>query len=631
MLSVRLLGPPQLFLDARPLKVPRRKSRALIFYLAARAHPATRDHLLAVFWPDLDRRAGQHTLRTTLHSLRKALGAALVADDASLALEADVDVRHFEFNLQSLISGAQPPTSDLRPLTSTLALYRGDFLDGFSLLDAPAFDDWAAVERERHRRLAVRGWTALSQRHEAQQNYPAALDALEQALAFDRLQEDLQRDGLRLQYLAGDRAGAVRRYESLRNLLDEEMGVPPMAETRALYDAIITDKLPVPSPRPRASISNAPRLGGETSTLTPLPFTGRAIELERLRALAASHKLALVEGEPGIGKTRLAEEYLQTSGAVSLVGRARELERALPYQPVMEALRGLLARPDWPALHAGLRESVPALWLGETARLLPELSTPPGAAGTPPATDESRLWEGLHHFLLGLSRQRPVALFLDDLHWADESSLALLGYLVRRADAEAGRTTVFFLATARPSAPRSPFAALLQALTREGRVERLALARLAPVDTTALARYLSPAHAPGLADWLARTAEGNPYILSELVRYARENGLLFPDGSLNPDKFPASPVVPQTVYALIQARLARLSDAARRVVAATQVFTLAESLGGVESLVEHPASMTHTSVTGTPLQVPGGLVRLSVGIEHVDDLVADLEQALRIA
>jgi cystathionine gamma-synthase len=71
--------------------------------------------------------------------------------------------------------------------------------------------------------------------------------------------------------------------------------------------------------------------------------------------------------------------------------------------------------------------------------------------------------------------------------------------------------------------------------------------------------------------------------------------------------------------------------AARRVSAATRIFTLAESLGGVESLIEHPASMTHASVSGSPLEVPGGLVRLSVGIEHVDDLLADLEQALQQA
>jgi cystathionine beta-lyase/cystathionine gamma-synthase len=72
-------------------------------------------------------------------------------------------------------------------------------------------------------------------------------------------------------------------------------------------------------------------------------------------------------------------------------------------------------------------------------------------------------------------------------------------------------------------------------------------------------------------------------------------------------------------------------DAARRVVATTRLFTLAESLGGVESLIEHPASMTHASVAGSPLAVPGGLVRLSVGIEHIDDLLADLEQAMQMA
>ncbi len=68
--------------------------------------------------------------------------------------------------------------------------------------------------------------------------------------------------------------------------------------------------------------------------------------------------------------------------------------------------------------------------------------------------------------------------------------------------------------------------------------------------------------------------------------------------------------------------------AARRMVEATRIFTLGESLGGVESLIEVPARMTHQSVSGSPLEVPAGLVRLSVGIEHIDDLIADLEQAL---
>lgn len=69
--------------------------------------------------------------------------------------------------------------------------------------------------------------------------------------------------------------------------------------------------------------------------------------------------------------------------------------------------------------------------------------------------------------------------------------------------------------------------------------------------------------------------------------------------------------------------------AARRVVRSTRLFALAESLGGVESLIEHPASMTHASLQGSPLQVSDGLIRLSVGIEHIDDLIADLDEALK--
>ncbi|MEK7786358.1 MAG: BTAD domain-containing putative transcriptional regulator, partial [Chloroflexota bacterium] len=206
MLSILLLGQPQILLDGKPLNITRRKSRALIYYLAAHDAnaPLSREHLLAFFWPDLDRPAAQQTLRTTLHGLRKTLGGLLVVEENTIALapEVDIDVRRFGNNLQSLISNLQ--------------LYRAGFLDGFTLPDSPAFDDWAAIERERYRRLAVRGLTQLSQQHEANQNFAEALDALDRALAFDALQEDLQRAAMRLHYLAGDRAGAIRRYDSLR-------------------------------------------------------------------------------------------------------------------------------------------------------------------------------------------------------------------------------------------------------------------------------------------------------------------------------------------------------------------------------------------------------------------------------
>jgi len=621
MRSIQLLGAPLLLLDGRPLNVPRRKSRALLFYLAARTTPATRDHLLVLLWPDHDRPAAQQILRTSLHGLRKALGPAwIVGDDAlSLAPDTDLDIRRFEAGLAA--------TTDLETLVAALALYRDDFLADFSVPDAEPFEAWAAAERERYRQLATRGLASLAQRYQARQDYPAAREALARALAFNPLQEDLQRAALRLDYLAGDRAGAIRRYESLRRLLDDEFGVPPMDETRALYDAIITDSFSMEDERRKTKDERqTPGLGLRPSSfvLRPssdtLPFTGRSAELQRLRELASTRKLALIEGEPGIGKTRLADTFIQQFDGLALIGAARELEQALPYQPVIEALRGLLARPEWPALRATL--GLPRIWLAEAARLLPELGEH-GAEQTDDArqsANESRLWEGVSQLLQALARRRPLLLLLDDLHWADASTLALLGYLVRQTQG----APITFLATARLAEPRSPLAALLQTLTREDRLQRLPLTRLSNDDTVALARHLSATYAYPLADWLARNAEGNPYIVAELVRYAREHKLLRPDGTLNLSALSETPVVPHSVYSLIQSRLVRLSDAARRVldvaVAVGREFdldTVARASGLSESAVLDALDELRASALVAPIGSADGQHNgLRYGFDH---------------
>ncbi len=566
MLSINLLGTPQILVDDQPLTITRKKSRALLYYLAAHDKPVTREHLLTFFWPDQDRVSAQQVLRTTLHGLRKALGSALVVDEAALAIAADVnvDVRAFEASLTT-------PTSNFQLLSSTLQLYRGDFLTDFTLSDSADFDDWTSGQQEHYRRLAVRGYVALSKQHEDQGEYAAALDTLDRALKFDRLQEDLQRTALRLHYLAGDRAGAIRRYESLRKLLDEELGVPPMAETRALYDEIVSDQgirdqgLGISQRQP--SIVNR-----QSSIVTSeaLPFIGREREWQALREAVAARQLAVIEGEPGIGKTRLAAEFLRADNRLLLIAAARELEHALPYHPIIEALRGLLAQPDWPACRSRLQ--LADVWRKEVARLVPELSDAASATAST-AVDESRLWEGLRQFLIALARTQPIALLFDDLQWADAATLALLGYLARST---APDQATAFVATLRPIAPRTPAAALLQTLTREQRVRRIPLDRLSADETTMLARQLSPAFAFPLADWLTRQSEGNPYILSELIQHARTHDLLQPDGTLNLSALSTAPIVPPNIYALIESRLARLSDAARRVldagVAAGRVF-----------------------------------------------------------
>ena len=582
MLKLYLFGSPQVILDEQALKIVRRKSRALLYYLAAQERPANREKLLEIFWPDLPRAEAQQTLRTNLYALRKALGEWLVADGewVSLVDQAWVDARVLAKTVSGRVSplspGALQGKAPELAAAQALELYRGEFLAGFSLPDVQGFEDWLTIEREHYRRSVVRGLSELARVYEAGQDYGAALNFLDRALAIDPLQEDLQRDGIRLQHLAGDRPGAIRRYDALRRLLDEEMGVPPMAETRALYDAIITDHpLPAgPKARSRPTLSQAAAAPAARPAPRPpdeIPFSGRAAELVAMQQLAGAQKLVLLVGEPGIGKTRLAEEYITLSGRLSLTGQARELEQALPYQPFIQALRCLLARPEWQALQTRLLQELAPLWLGEAARLLPELASalPQGLPAAERPGDEAqaaRLWEGLRQFLLAVSRlveerQRPLILLIDDLQWADSSSLALLSYLLRQP----GPPALTFLAASRPFVPGTALASFLQGLRREGRLELLELPRLEAQDVRRLAARFSAAYAEPLTNWLWEHSEGNPYILVELLRSLRRTGLLLPDGVVNLTGLSAAPLVPQTVYSLIQSRLAPLSEAARRV------------------------------------------------------------------
>lgn len=124
MLTLQLLGLPQVRRDGLALTVARRKSRALLFYLAAHPRPLTRDHLLAFFWPDLDRPAAQQTLRTTLHGLRRVLGDDLLADDGTLGLAPTIGVDALAFAAQLarptwLRPRSKPPSRSTRATSST--------------------------------------------------------------------------------------------------------------------------------------------------------------------------------------------------------------------------------------------------------------------------------------------------------------------------------------------------------------------------------------------------------------------------------------------------------------------------------------------------------------------------------
>jgi DNA-binding SARP family transcriptional activator len=552
MLSILLLGAPQVLRDGHVLQIPRRKNRALVFYLAAHAQPRTRDQILALLFVDHERAAAQKILRTMLHDLRKQLDDALLAQDETLALAPDVFVDAREFETTRRFNKA------------ALELYRGDFLEGFTLPDAPEFDDWVSRERERCRALALRGWTELASAHEAKHDYAPALDALEHALALDALDEAAQRQALRVQYLNGDRAGAVRRFERLQKMLADEMGVPPMPETRAVYDAIVTDTLHI-ADESRARQTALPRLFPQpVQGQALLPFAGRAVELQTMADAARAGKLIWLQGEPGIGKTRLAEEFIAASAETQplvLRGTAHELEAGLPYQPLIDALRGLLAQWHSERLRAAL--PLAPVWTAELVRLVPELGAlfsdiVPAA----PTTDEARVWEAVYQCLRLLATSQRVILLLDDAHWADAATIGFIGYLARRLDSPA----LTVIATARDVEPASRAAVLLETLAREDKIARLALDALSAQDLQTLARQLSPTQAELFAQWLHQNAEGSPFFVTELVRYAYRSGILQATGALDTATLRVAPLLPPTIQNLIASRLTRLSENARRVI-----------------------------------------------------------------
>ena len=537
MLKIQLFGQTHIWIDGREIKINRRKSRAVVYYLAASTQPIKRGHLIELFWLDLTRKKAQQTLRTTLHGLRKSLGEYIEAGETMVHLTpgAQVDVRSFE----EIMNRADVEPSQLK---SGLDLFQGDFLQDFYLPDSAGFEDWVIIQREVYRRMAKRGFHLLSKFFESRQNYSDALDAIDRALLIEPLQEDLQREAMRLVYLAGDRPGAIRRYEHLIKLLDEEMGVPPMAETRALYDAILLDKLARPSkvPASQDTLQTSIRVsqidqGFFKQEEETLPFVGRQAELQNLGNLSLQGNLILIEAGPGLGKTRLAEEFGRIHPGLFLAGSARELEQSLPYQPFIEAFRRLTRLAQWSQWSQQLEAEIPAIWLSEAARLVPEFNFPQppsvslsvtGSAGTPP-TGESRLWEGIYQLLQGLTKLTTIILFIDDLHWADKSTLGLLGYLLRQFSVPKTKPPpIIFIATARSDAENPPYTTFLRTIQREGVLDRLLLNRLNAEDVNQLSNAITREPASSFSDWLMKNSEGIPFILLELVRYAHQNKIL---------------------------------------------------------------------------------------------------------
>jgi DNA-binding SARP family transcriptional activator/predicted ATPase len=492
-LSVRLIGPLQMTLDGEPVTgFASDKVRALLAYLAVETEqPHRREKLAGLLWPDWPERSARANLRRALANLRQVIGDHRATPpflhisrqtvQFNSASDAWIDVAAFTDLLQA--KGLSQQT--IGQLEQAVELYRGDFLEGFSVGDSPAFEEWVLLNRERLRRLVMGAFHRLAECHEQYGEYEHALQHTWRQVELDPWRENAHRQLMRLLALSGQRGAALAQYETCRRLLAEELGVEPAAETTRLYEQIRDGKLKAPElfPVPPPDLTASPPLFlEEEPPQVEIPvFVARERELAQLDgfldlALAGQGRVVFVTGEAGSGKTALVQEFTRRAQDVhaNLVVASGNCnaytgigDPYLPFRQILELLTGDVeaqwaagamtgehARRLWHALPLAaqaLVEAGPDLmdtfvlratlleramtcapggadWLARLDELAEHKPIGPGT----PSLQQSDLFEQYTRVLKALARQAPLVLVLDDLQWADAGSISLLFHLGRQ-------------------------------------------------------------------------------------------------------------------------------------------------------------------------------------------------------
>ncbi len=601
-LRILALGPPEVRLGENLVAFPTRKTLALLIYLAVESGTQPREVLAALLWPEANPERSHGSLRNTLDHLQTALRQVsgqvktsyLIATHNSLSLNTDAGI---DFDLQTVeraytqaradrSSRTLPEgTASLPLLQSAAACQRGDFLAGFSLGDAPDFDDWATIQREVWNRRLGLILDRLSEIQFAHGEFSGATETASRWITLDALNELAYRRKMWAHFAAGERGQALETFERCRAVFAAELGIEPEPDTVALAERI---RLQAPLVHPQTRKTSPPPRQTDTSiNFLGSLFTGRSREYQALIkcyeiAAEGQPQLVVLRGEVGIGKTRLANKFIHWAndqGAELLQGSAFESGSHLPFQPLVEALR------LWIASENSLAEKVDELWLSPLSQLLPELRQQnlnfyPASVESPhPNANESQaqLYEPLVQSILALSKRAPLVLFIDDVQWADSATLDLMQYAIRRWRDNTGR--ILFLASLRSDAlhpmtqPRpagSPqgLSQWLERMARELTPVHIELEPLGENETIQMMlSILSPPDAD-FAQWLYHETHGQPFYLIETLKDLLERSVLHPkrlaagqwsffvDSNHN---LGHALRVPSTVQAVIRSRLNRLS------------------------------------------------------------------------
>lgn len=664
-LQLAVFGSPEIFHEGKRLTFALRKAQALLLYLAVEGGMHSRGKLASFLWPDSEPHDGRTALRNALALLRRLLAHPdsvpplpdhlltqrdLIGLDLQASLTLDQTTVLHVYQQAQMFATASPEaqrTSFIVDLQQAISLIRGPFLDGFWLGEEAPFDEWLRQQQQQWEVRLQLLFDRLSSLQDAAGEAEQAKLTLTRWLGLDPLQEEASRRLMRVHMTLGDPGAALQTYVACRTRLAEELQVKPSPETVALAERVRAAMTQHSSP----SVAHPAALpgGNQPSHEVISPLVGRSSAFSQLvshyqQARQGYPQSVVVEGEIGIGKTRLATEFAawaKAQGAEVLIGHAMETGGRLPYQSLIEAIRSRLEEEN-------ARSDLPEdLWLAELSRLLPELRVHYPDLPIPAEEDlgdRLYLFEAVAHLLDAWEQRGPLILLLDDAQWLDRASINLMHYLARHWKKQ--NTRVLVLATIRTGEVTiSPYYSEALANARSGReisYSQIALQTLNQMETLQLVDAIideqekdtgsdgkkvncaplaveqeTPAMQERpqviLARFLFAQTEGHPLYLMEIIKLLVDRQWLTPkrapDGvrrfELTMEMAEAfmqeqtqRELLPFSVRAMILARLTKLTPPARHLVMAAAVLgnratatflwqlTDLKDLAGIEALEE---------------------------------------------
>jgi DNA-binding SARP family transcriptional activator len=557
VLRIKMLGSFQAWRQQEILTWPTQKSKALFqILLIDPGRVVLTDQLLEYLWPALPPRNALNCLWVTVSQLRRVLQPDLPPRVRSTYIHKQVE--GYLYNSDSnfwldcsafathLAAGAQSITD----LTACIAawdaariLYRGDFLE-----DEP-YAEWAQIPRIQWQRRYKQLLINLAEAHGRNGRFQQAITHCREILTLDNANETAYRLLMRCHAALGDRSTALKVYEEAVRALQDEIGIDPMPETAELARQIQQLEGDWKLEIAQSSISTFGRL------LTQIT-TGQG-------------QMALIAGEPGIGKSRLVQEtsvLARRQGFHILSVHCYLVEQSMPYQPLIDLARQVMA-------HDNCWRRLAPIWLRELAVLVPEMGdVAASATAVSPPLDEpgekpqGRLFQAIFHLFETKAARLKLLLIIEDIHWTDPATLQCLHYLARHL----AQVPIGLIFTLREEyiSTNADLVAMLHSLQREAHITSLSLTRLTEGDTTALLAQTADTapYADQLSHWLHQETDGNPFFLISLLQSLREEGLL--DDAAQTDwqelaRTDPNLTLPDAIQDLVRERLQRLPQAER--------------------------------------------------------------------